>query len=91
MKKIKTPFGCLCVPDEHMIDNDTALYNKTNAQKDINIIAAMSDDAKKTYRTTNPFGIGYTNHYNRVLSSQNAVMKLTAGKPERELDFLKIS
>jgi hypothetical protein len=42
-------------------------------------------------RTTNPFGIGYTNHYNRVLSSQNAVMKLTAAKPEREIDFLEIS
>ena len=89
--KIKTSFGYRCLPDERMIDKDTASYIETNLQKNIDIIEIISDDAKKTYRTANPYGVGYTNHYNRVLSSHNSVMKLTGGKPERKIDFLEIS
>ena len=89
--KIKTSFGYRCLPDEHMIDNDTAAYNETNLQKNIDIIEIISDDAEKTYRTENPFGVGYTNNYNRVLASQNEIMKLTGGKPARKIDFLEIS
>ena len=91
MKKIKTPFGCRCLPDEHTIDNDTVSYNKTNPQKNIDIIEITSDDAKKAYRTANPFGIGYTDHYDRILASQRSVMKLTAEKPKRKIVFLEIS
>ena len=89
--KIKTPFGFRYLPDTSMIDNDTASYNKTNSQQNIDIIEIISDDVKKTYRTENPFGVGYTDHYNRVLVSQNTVMKLTAGNPHREIDFLEFS
>ena len=89
--KIKTPFGYRCLPDASIIDNDTASYNEKNLQKNIDIIEIISDDAKKTYRTGNPFGVGYTDHYNRVLVSQNTVMKLTAGNPHREIDFLENS
>jgi hypothetical protein len=89
--KIKTPFGFRYLPDTSTIDNDTASYNKTNSQKNIDIIEIISDDVKKAYRTANPYGIGYTNHYSRVLSSKNEIMKLTGGKPNREIDFLEIS
>ena len=91
MKKIKTPFGYRCLPNASIIDNDIASYNKTNSQKNIDIIEIISDDVKKTYRTANPYGIGYTNHYSRVLSSKNEIMKLTGGKTNREIDFLEIS
>ena len=91
MKKIKTSFGYRCLSYEHMIDNDTASYNKTNFQKDINIITVMSDDTKKTYRTTNPFGIGYTDHYSHVLISKKAVTKLYGGNSTRKIDFLEVS
>ena len=91
MKKIKTPFGCRCLPDERTIDNDTVSYNKTNPQKNIDIIEITSDDAKKLYRTVSPFGVGYTDHYDRVPASQKSVQKLNAEKPERKIDFLEIS
>lgn len=89
--KIKTPIGYLCLPNERITDNVVALYNETNLRKDIDIITVMADDTRKVYRTANPFGVGYTDHYNRVLSSQNIVMKLTEGNPSREIDFLEIS
>jgi hypothetical protein len=74
-----------------MIDNDTASYNKTNFQKDINVIPIMSDDARKLYRTANPFGIGYTDHYSHVLISKKAVTKLYGGNSKRKIDFLEVS
>ena len=89
--KIKTPFGYRCLPDEHMSENATALYNDMHQERLFPIITVMSDDAKKTYRTVNPFGVGYTDHYDHVLSAQKAVMKLTARNPSREIDFLEIS
>ena len=89
--KIQTPTGCLCLPDERMAENASSLYKDVYHERDIPIVTVMSDDAKKRYRTINPCGIGYTDHYNRVLVSQNTVMKLTAGNPHREIDFLEIS
>ena len=89
--KIQTPAGYLCLPDERMAENASSLYKDVYHERDIPIVTVMPDDAKKRYRTINPFGIGYTDHYNRVLVSQNTVMKLTAGNPHREIDFLEIS
>ena len=89
--KIQTPTGCLCLPDERMAENASSLYKDVYHERDIPIVTVMSDDAKKRYRTINPCGIGYTDHYNRVLSSQNSVMKLTGGNPTREIDFLENS
>jgi hypothetical protein len=89
--KFQTPTGYLCLPDERMAENASSLYKDVYHERDIPIVTVMSDDAKKIYRTINPFGIGYTDLYNRVLVSQNTVMKLTAGNPHREIDFLEIS
>ena len=89
--KIKTPLGYLCLPDERMVENVDTAYNKISKHRNINIIQITSDDAKKAYRTANPFGIGYSDHYDHILASQISVMKLTAGKPERKLDFIEIS
>ena len=91
MKKIKTLFGYLCVPDERMAENATALYNDMYQERNFPVITVMSNDAKKQYRIANPYGVGYTNHYSRVLDSQNEIMKLTSGNPSREIDFLEIS
>ena len=91
MKKIKTTIGYLYLPDERTAENTTSLFNKMTRRKEINMIVITSDDAKKAYRTANPFGIGYTDHYDRILASQRSVMKLTAEKPERKIVFLEIS
>ena len=79
--KIKTPIGYLCLSDERMAENASMLYNDMYKTRNINEITVISNDTKKVYRTINPYGVGYTNHYSRVLSSQNTVMKLTAGNP----------
>lgn len=89
--KIKTPIGYLCLPDERMAENASSLYKDMYQERNFPVISVISDDAKQTYRTANPYGVGYTNHYSRVLSSQNTVMKLTAGNPSREIDFLEVS
>lgn len=89
--KIKTPIGYLCLPDERMAENATALYNDIYQERNFPIITIISDDAKKTYRTESPYGIGYTNYYNCVLASKISVMKLTGGNPTRKIDFLEIS
>lgn len=91
MKKIKTPFGYRCLPNASIIDNDIASYNKTNSQKNIDIIEIISDNEKKTYRTANPFGIGYTDHYSHVLISKKAITKLYGGNSTRKIDFLEVS
>ena len=89
--KIKTQIGYLCLPDERMAENAATAYNKISKPRDINIITITSDDAKKAYHTINPFGVGYTNCFDCFLASQISVMKLTAGKPERKIDFIEIS
>ena len=89
--KIQTPIGHLSLPDERMAENASSLYKDLYHERDIPIITIISDNARKLYRTANPYGVGYTNHYSRALSSQNTVMKLTAGTPSREIDFLEIS
>ena len=89
--KIKTPFGYLCLPDEGTVENTTTPFNETNCHKNIDIITITSDEAKKAYHTINPFGVGYTNCFDCFLASQISVMKLTAGKPERKIDFIEIS
>ena len=89
--KIKTPLGYLCLPDERMVENAATAYNKISKHRDINIIQITSDDAKKDYRTVNPFGVGYTNCFDCFLASQISVMKLNSGKIERKIDFIEIS
>lgn len=89
--KIKTPFGYLCLPDESTVENTTTPFNETNSHKEINMIDITSDDAKKAYRISNPYGVGYTDHYDRVLASKKAVQKLNANKPKRKIDFFEIS
>ena len=91
MKKIKTNIGYMYLPNESTAKTATVPFNKMNSHKNIDIIDITSDDAKKLYRTVNPYGIGYTDHYDRVLASKRAVQKLTAGKPARKIDFLEIS
>ena len=89
--KIKTQIGYLCLPDERMAENAATAYNKISKHRDINIIQLTSDDAKKAYRTENPFGVGYTDCFDCVLTSHLSRMKLSAGKIEHEIDFLEIS
>ena len=89
--KIKTIFGYLCLPNEQIAENAATAYNKTSKHRDINIIQITSDDAKKAYRTANPYGVGYTDCFDCVLASHLARMKLSAGKIEHEIDFLEIS
>ena len=89
--KIQTPTGYLCLPDERMSENAASLYKDMYHERDIPIITIISDDAKKTYRTESPYGIGYTNYYNCVLASKISVMKLTGGNPTRKIDFLEVS
>ena len=91
MKKIKTPFGYLCLPNKRMIESTATAYDEIPEHKNIDIINITSDNAKKTYRTESPYSIGYTNYYNCVLTSKISVMKLTAGNPTRKIDFLEIS
>ena len=91
MKKIQTPFGYLCLPDKRMAENASTFCKETNQKKNIDTITVMSDDAKKTYRTVNPFGVGYTDHYDHVLSAQKAVTKLYGGNSTRKIDFLEVS
>lgn len=89
--KIKTPFGYLCLPDESTVENATTTFNETNSHKEINMINITSDDAKKAYRISNPYGVGYSDHYDRVLASKKAIQKLNAGKPTRKINFIEIS
>ena len=89
--KIKTPFGYLCLPEEKPNETISVPYNETNSHKEINMIDITSDDAKKAYRISNPYGVGYTDHYDRVLASKKAVQKLNANKPKRKIDFFEIS
>lgn len=89
--KIKTQFGYLYLPDERIAENYSTLYKETNQKKNIDIITVTSGDAKRLYRTVTPYGISYTDHYDRVLASKRAVIKLNAGNPERKINFLEIS
>ena len=91
MKKIKTTIGYLCLPDESTAKTAATPFNKTTTHKEINIINITSDDAKKAYRTANPYGVGYTDCFDCILTSHHSRMKLTAGKPERKIDFIEIS
>ena len=88
---LKIRFSPPIYSSKRKLKNPLSLYKDVYHKRDIPIVTVMSDDAKKRYRTINPCGIGYTDHYNRVLSSQNSVMKLTGGNPTREIDFLEIS
>ena len=89
--KIKTPLGYLCLPDERMVENVDTAYNKISKHRDIDILQITSGDAKKAYCTANPYGVGYTDCFDCVLTSHLARMKLSAGKIEHEIDFLEIS
>ena len=91
MKKIKTTIGYLCLPDESTAKTAATPFNKTTTHKEINIINITSDDAKKAYRTANPYGVGYTDCFDCILTSHHSRMKLTAGKPERKIDSIEIS
>ena len=91
MKKIKTTIGYLCLPDESTAKTAATPFNKTTTHKEINIINITSDDAKKAYRTAPPYGVGYTDCFDCILTSHHSRMKLTAGKPERKIDFIEIS
>ena len=91
MKKIKTNIGYMYLPNESTVKTATVPFNETNHNKTIDMITITSDGTKKLYHTENPYGIGYTDHYDRVLASKKAVQKLTAGKPARKIDFLEIS
>ena len=90
MKKIKTNIGYMYLPNESTVKTATVPFNETNNHKNIDIIDITSADSKRLYRTANPYGIGYTDHYDRVLASKKAVQKLTAGKPTRKIDFIEI-
>ena len=89
--KIQTPSGYLYLPDKCMAENIAVVYDKIPKRKNIDMIVITSDDAKKAYRTANPFGIGYTDCFDCVLASHRSRMKLNAEKPERKIDFLEIS
>ena len=47
MKKIKTIFGYLYLPDERMVENTNTLHNETNHNKTIDMITITSDGTKK--------------------------------------------
>ena len=89
--KIKTPLGYLCLPDERMVENAATAYNKISKHRDINILQITSDDAKKAYRTANPYGVGYSDCFDCILASHRSRMKLNSGKIERKIDFFEIS
>ncbi|MBE6665167.1 MAG: hypothetical protein E7603_02955 [Ruminococcaceae bacterium] len=91
MKKIKTPFGYLCLPNKRMIESTATAYDEIPEHKNIDIINITSDNAKKLYRTENPYGIGYTDHYSHVLISKKAITKLYGGNSTRKIDFLEVS
>ena len=89
--KIQTPFGYLCLSEEQMSENTATAYDKISKHRDIDIIQIISDDSKKLYRTVNPFGVGYTDCFDCILTSHHSRIKLTAGKPEHKIDFIEIS
>ena len=89
--KIQTPTGYLCLPDERMVENAASLYKDVYHERDIPIVTVMSDDAKKLYRTASPFGVGYTDCFDRFLTSQISITKIYGGNPTRKIDFLEIS
>ena len=91
MKKVKTTIGYLYLPDERTAENTTSLFNKMTSRKEINMIVITSDDSKRLYRTVNPYGVGYTDCFDCILTSHHSRMKLTAGKPERKINFIEIS
>ena len=47
MKKIKTIFGYLYLPDERMVENTNTLHNETNHNKTMDMITITSDGTKK--------------------------------------------
>lgn len=91
MTKIRTPMGCICFEDERMAENAKTIFAGVNKEKEINEIVLKEDDAKKNYNTASPYGCGYTNRYEKVLSTKNEVMKLYAGRLERDIAFIEIS
>ena len=90
MTKIKTPFSYLCIEDDITAEYAKTAISHMFCEQDLNEIIVSSSKEKMLYRTNNPFGVGYTDHVDRVLASQKSVMKLNAGMPNRKIDFLEI-
>ena len=91
MKKIKTNIGYMYLPEERTNNTISAPFNERNKYKEINTIVITSADSKRLYRTANPYGVGYTDCFDCILTSHHSRIKLTAGKPERKIDFIEIS
>ena len=91
MKKIKTNIGYMYLPEERTNNTISAPFNERNKYKEINMIVITSDDSKRLYRTANPYGVGYTDCFDCILTSHHSRMKLTAGKPDHKIDFIEIS
>ena len=87
--RIKTPIGYLNLPDERMAENAKAIYSGMYQEKDIEEIVITTPETRMNYNTSSPFGCGYTNNYERVLSSRTAVIKMCCGKVERDITFVE--
>ena len=80
--KIQTP-----MPNEPITEN-TYPIERMYGYRNINAIVIKSD---ATYRTNNPFGVGYTDSFDHFLASHRVTMKLCNNKAVRKIDFVEVS
>ena len=88
MKKIKNSLEDLCLPDECTVENAFIAHKDIHKYRNINAIVIKSD---ATYRTNNPFGVGYTDSFDHFLASHRVTMKLCNNKAVRKIDFVEVS
>ena len=80
--KIQTP-----IPNESIAEN-TSPIESMYSYRNINAIVIKSN---ATYRTNNPFGVGYTDSFDHFLASHRVTMKLCNNKAVRKIDFVEVS
>lgn len=88
--KFETPMGYMCLKDERMEENVKSMFTGMYQEKEIEEVVIKTPETKKNYNTSSPFGRGYTNNYERVLATRNAVMKMFCGKVEKEIVFAQV-
>ena len=75
------------LPNEPITENSSpieCMYGYRN----INAIVIKPD---ATYRTNNPFGVGYTDSFDHFLTSHRVTIKLYNNKTVRKIDFVEVS
>ena len=64
---------------------------RLNACMDIETSMQSLSNQTATYRTNNPFGVGYTDSFDHFLTSHRVTIKLYNNKTVRKIDFVEVS